>query len=175
MQSESRELVPAWPVYGVLGFLVFFSAIFLYEVIRLSADDTGVPDEELSADTYLDVVMALLEGADPGRGAELLQARGCVTCHGGVNAGRLAPDHNLLAEIAAERRPPLAPEAYIYESILYPGAYHVDGFPDNMPRMYGDLLSEEEIGDIIAYLLIPRMNTPDAPPNSASSTPAPES
>ena len=175
MQSESRELVPAWPVYGVLGILVVFSAVFLYELIRLSADDTGVPDEELNADTYLDRVMPLLENADPGRGAELLQARGCEACHGGENAGRLAPDHNLLAEVAGERRPPLSPEAYIYESILYPGAYHVDGFPDNMPRKYGDLLSEEEIGDIIAYLLIPRTNAPGAPPNSASSTPAPES
>ncbi|MBC8099359.1 MAG: hypothetical protein H7Y11_07945, partial [Armatimonadetes bacterium] len=52
----------------------------------------------------------------------------------------------------ATRRPPLTAEAYLYESILYPTAYEVEGYTGQMPRTYGEL-SDRDLGDIIAYLL----------------------
>jgi hypothetical protein len=43
---------------------------------------------------------------------------------------------------------------YIRTSILHPSAYVVLGFPDNlMPQTYGEVFSETELNDLIAYLL----------------------
>lgn len=46
------------------------------------------------------------------------------------------------------------PEMYIRMSILHPSAFVVPGFPDNlMPQTYAEILSADEINDIVAYLL----------------------
>jgi hypothetical protein len=43
---------------------------------------------------------------------------------------------------------------YIRTSILHPSEYIVPGFPDNlMPQTYGEVFSETELNDLIAYLL----------------------
>lgn len=43
---------------------------------------------------------------------------------------------------------------YMRTSILHPSDFVVPGFPDLlMPQVYGELLSEHEINDIVAYLL----------------------
>ncbi len=43
---------------------------------------------------------------------------------------------------------------YVQESILYPGAYIVEGYPDRvMPRWYGQKLTAGALDKIIAYLL----------------------
>ena len=44
--------------------------------------------------------------------------------------------------------------AYIRTSILDPSAFLVPEFPDNvMPQVYGDLFTEEQINDLVAYLI----------------------
>lgn len=46
------------------------------------------------------------------------------------------------------------PAEYIRTSILHPNEYVVPGFPENlMPQTYGDILSEDQINDLVAYLL----------------------
>lgn len=43
---------------------------------------------------------------------------------------------------------------YIRTSIVDPGAFLVPGFPDHlMPRTYGEIYTESEINDLIAYLI----------------------
>jgi cytochrome c2 len=43
---------------------------------------------------------------------------------------------------------------YFRTSILDPSAFVVPGFPDNlMPKTYGDVFTEDEISDLVAYLL----------------------
>jgi hypothetical protein len=43
---------------------------------------------------------------------------------------------------------------YIRQSIIDPSAYIVESFPDGlMPQNWDEIYSEEEIGDIIAYLM----------------------
>jgi mono/diheme cytochrome c family protein len=71
---------------------------------------------------------------------------GCITCHS------LTPDEVIvgpsMAGIAGRG------EAYIRESILDPDAQLVDGFPaGTMPQVWGDELSEEQLNQIVAYLL----------------------
>jgi hypothetical protein len=63
---------------------------------------------------------------------------------------------SLVALLAAERRPSLTAAAYVYESIIYPGAFIVDDYYNNMPRIYHDQIPDDELGDIIAYLLTPK-------------------
>lgn len=153
-KTDSSSFAKMWPVYLAVAFLVFFGAIFLFEFFELSQGMDGA--EVLTADTYMDVVEPLLTNANPDNGPELLQIHGCNACHAGDNAGRLAPGHVGLNEIAAERRPPLTAAAYIYEAIIYPGAYTVEGFQNNMPRLYDEQIPQDQLGDIIAYLLLPQ-------------------
>ena len=144
-----------WPVYLALAVLIVFAVVFAVELIQLSRDDRGVAEGELTEQTYMDTVNRLLRDADPARGPALLQEHGCNACHGGANADRLAPGFADLWEVAGERHPPLAAEAYVYESIIYPGAYIVEGYPSNMPRIYADRIPDDELGHIIAYLIAP--------------------
>jgi hypothetical protein len=55
---------------------------------------------------------------------------------------------------AASRVPGLDARSYIEQSILEPGAYVVDGFPDGvMPPNLGDRLSDAELQALVDYLL----------------------
>lgn len=108
---------------------------------------------ELSADLYMDVVAPLLEDADPANGAKLIQAQICAACHLLAPESPIAPNFAELAVAAHIRRPPLTAAAYIYESIVDPLAYVVEGYGPSMPQDYREKLSDKEIGDIIAYLL----------------------
>lgn len=57
------------------------------------------------------------------------------------------------AEHSAEESS-IDPVEYIRTSILDPGAYLVPDFPDYlMPRTYGEIFTEAEIDDLIAYIL----------------------
>lgn len=149
-ESKARP-VPRWPVYIVVALVAVFGVVFLILLANLSSRDGGA--EVLTPETYLDIVTPLLVTADPERGSSLVVRHGCIACHAGNAAGRLAPAFDQVARVAAERRPPLTAAAYVYESVVYPGAFTVDGFQSNMPRNYRALLSDAELGHIIAYLL----------------------
>jgi len=153
-QPQNRR-TKQWPVFIALAVLVVFAVFFVIELVQLSQDDRGVDEGELSEQTYVDTVNRLLDDADPDRGPSLVQEHGCNACHGGTNADRLAPGFDDLWEVAAERHPPLTGPAYVYESIIYPGAYIVEGYPSNMPRIYAERIPDDELGHIIAYLVAP--------------------
>lgn len=80
----------------------------------------------------------------------------CSTCHyvKPHRYPRLGPDLAGLGKRAGTRVPGLSAEEYIYESIRLPDEYVVEGFPaSTMNQAYDDRLSDEEIDDIVAYLL----------------------
>jgi mono/diheme cytochrome c family protein len=145
-----------WPVYVALFLLVAFGIIFVVEFIGASENPVeSEPPVTLAADTYVDIVTPLLANADPQNGEALLTKYECVACHRAGAENGIAPPYTGIAERAATRRPPLTAAAYIYESIIHPTAYIVDGFSSAMPQNYSERLSERELGDIIAYLLTP--------------------
>ena len=97
------------------------------------------------------------DGAAGGSGADAGKAlfaqpiigtqAGCGTCHS------LTPDEVVvgpsLAGISNH-----SDEAAIRESILHPDAVLVDGFPaGTMPQVWGDELSDEQLDNIVAFLL----------------------
>lgn len=83
----------------------------------------------------------------------------CVTCHYVQSDNRLLGPGLLNIEQRFEEYDVEAEslEAYMHESILSPAAFIVPAdppFPANiMPRTYGDVFTDEEIDEIITYIL----------------------
>lgn len=79
---------------------------------------------------------------------------GCVTCHS------LSPDHVLVgpslagvAERAGERVEGMTADQYLRHAIVAPADHVVGQFDaDKMPSNYGDLLSDEQLDALVAYL-----------------------
>lgn len=80
---------------------------------------------------------------------------GCSTCHS------LEPDVILVgpslagvADRAGERVADLPAEDYLRQSIIDPDAYTVEGFSASvMPLVWSSVLEEEQINDLVAFLL----------------------
>lgn len=151
---EKNKLSKLWTVYLALGlFLVvgiLFVVAFAFETQTLA--QPIVLSDDLTADTYMTEVASLLVNADAQVGSTLIDRYECGACHR-VGAGRVAPSFVGIAERAGERRPPLRPEAYLYEAIIYPSRFIVSGYANAMPANYASRLTPRELGDIIAYLL----------------------
>ncbi len=141
------------PVYLVIGFLIVFAVIFIYAFTSLQPTETT--PAPITADSYQDRVVSLLANAHPDDAEAAVEKYGCIACHRVGAANGVAPSWVGIAERAATRNPPLTAAAYIYQSITDPGAYVVDGYPDVMPKDFATRISDQELGDIIAYLLTP--------------------
>jgi len=99
------------------------------------------------------------EAKDPiARGRQVFVERGCGGCHTiqGVSAGTIGPNLTQIGEIAATRKEGFSAEDYIRESILSPKAFVVEGFQPLMPQNYGEQLSQQELDDLVAFLLAQR-------------------
>jgi cytochrome c551/c552 len=156
--SSSSAKSARWPVYLVIGLFILVTIIFIGALALTTESELVVTPTvvaELTADTYMDKVTALLHGADASRGALLVEQFGCIACHREGAVNHIAPSYEGIAENAATRRPPLTAAAYIYESIINPLAYIVEGYNPSMPQNFSQQLSDGQLGDIIAYLLTP--------------------
>lgn len=97
-----------------------------------------------------------MEG-DAARGEQLFsQMSGsippCSGCHiPGVSAA--SPDLTGYSAVAGERVPGQSAAEYTFYSITEPGKYVVPGFGNAMYNRYGEVLTEQQIADLIAYLL----------------------
>ncbi len=100
-------------------------------------------------------------GGDPDQGKRIFYEAttgtnaGCRICHS-LEPGVVIVGPSLagIATHAATRVPGLSAEEYLRQSILQPNAYVVEGFPSNqMPQNYAEVLTEEQIEDLIAFLL----------------------
>lgn len=100
---------------------------------------------------------------DPKRGKELYSqtvvgpnaAPGCATCHS-TEPGKVlvGPSHAGIAARAATVVPGITAEEYLKESIINPNAHITEGFTAGvMYQNYGKDLTEQEINDLVAYLL----------------------
>jgi mono/diheme cytochrome c family protein len=105
-----------------------------------------------------------LPAGDPASGEALATSSGCLACHVGTPVGPAwlaSADQPGIGERAEERitagdytGSAATPEQYLFESIVLPDAHIVAGFtPGIMPKGYGELLTEQDLADIIAYML----------------------
>lgn len=106
-------------------------------------------------------IAALVDAADATNGEALFNlfqptaGFACATCHLVISEDRLiGPGLRNIGQNAATRVEGQEALDYIYISIVEPSAYVVDTYPDAlMPSMWSEIYSEEEIADLIAYLL----------------------
>ncbi len=104
---------------------------------------------------------------DPEAGEELFRqtlrltggkAPTCLSCHEVDNNEQLSVGPGLrgIADIAGSRVPDLSAEAYLCQAIVAPREHIVAGYPEDnilMPITYGATLTQQQINDIVAYLL----------------------
>lgn len=131
---------------------------------------TAEPTEEPTAETQSqaappagnDTLSVMVSLANPANGETLFNTSfdtnvgpfACFTCHNvDSEEKKIGPGQLHIGERAATRIEGLSAAQYIYNSITDPNAYIVEGFVENlMPSNYTDLLTEQEIYDIIAYM-----------------------
>ena len=104
-----------------------------------------------------------LEIGDPERGREIYETGGgvieapCRACHsldGSVGPAPNGPSFQGISDRAGDRVPELSSVEYLRQSIVDPSAYVEEGFIDNaMPKGFRILLSEEDIDNLVAFLL----------------------
>lgn len=109
-----------------------------------------------------DITLELPEG-DPQRGEALASSQGCVACHVSTPTGpawEASGDQPGIGERAETRtgQPDYTGAAanahqYLFESIVVPGVYVVEGFAPVMPDNYGETLTEQQVADLIAHML----------------------
>lgn len=80
---------------------------------------------------------------------------GCATCHSlEPDTVIVGPSMAGIGSRAANSVPGLSAEEYIRQSILEPDAHVVEGFvPGLMVQVWQDELSQEQLDDLVAYLL----------------------
>lgn len=92
---------------------------------------------------------------DPANGQTLFVNNACSGCHNVASEDTLVGPGLLNVKYrAGQRVEGMSAVDYIHTSIVDPNAYVVEGFPAGvMVQTYGSTLSEDQINDIIAYLL----------------------
>lgn len=104
-----------------------------------------------------DVKQLNLRGGDIANGQALYTALSCFACHDSSPVA--PPTKGTFIRVVNERLKDPAntgktPEEYLAESILRPNAYVAPGYyPNVMPPIYGDYVSQDELRDLIAYLM----------------------
>ncbi len=138
-------------VYLSAMLFILVTSVFLvaFAVSSRSTDEKAQP---VSRAAYATEVAEALVGASAAMAEALLLEHNCNVCHV-LGDGRVAPLFAGIAERAASRRPHLSAQEYLYESIVFPGVYLVDGYANAMPGNFVERLSSSEIGHIIAHLL----------------------
>lgn len=130
--------------------ILLIGGVFLIEVFSFSEEATAETEttEDLEARAEL-----LLAQGDATRGEALIETYQCAACHVIGAENNIAPPFAGLADRAGERKPPLSAGAYLYESIINPSAYIVEGFQNAMVQNFKDRVTEQDLADLMVYLL----------------------
>ena len=137
-------------ILAIVFVLIFFVIVIVALSMVNNPTDLGTPDPP-SAQSYRARVDALLAIGHPEDGGAVFAKYTCLACH--ASNGDIAPSWTDLVPRAATRRPPMPADAYIYESIVNPGAFVVEGYSDVMPHDFGTLMTDQELADLLTYIL----------------------
>jgi mono/diheme cytochrome c family protein len=100
-------------------------------------------------------ILDLMPAADAANGQALSVSNGCIACHSLEKDVRVVgPSWYSVGTTAGERVAGESAGLYLYTSIVDPNAYINEGYISGlMPLTYKDVLSNEQMADVIAYLL----------------------
>lgn len=149
--SASGRLGPRLALALAVALLLLVAVAFALAFAAASLPESA-PTPAADIPSVATEAAAALDGASARAGEALIESYQCSICHI-AGAGRVAPSFTGIGERAAERRPQMSAAQYLYESIVWPGAYLVDGFANAMPANFARRMTRAEIGHIIAYLL----------------------
>ncbi|MGJ3238079.1 MAG: c-type cytochrome [Anaerolineae bacterium] len=113
-------------------------------VVLTLAGCTGNPTSTIAYD-------ALPTEGDPVNGERLYTARSCNACHVAGASG--APDLEGYGERAGDIVPDQDAREYTFYSIVEPAQHIAEGYGNAMPNNYDEIMTPQEIADLIAYLL----------------------
>ncbi len=146
-------------VLALVGFLVFLVAASLF-LREIPGPRAQVKEEPKAAGPALMVkgnigeFLATLPAGNADTGKKLFTTKACVGCHSLEKGKRLVgPTFYGLVTTAASRNSGQPAREYIYESIVAPNAYLVDGYQGGqMPANYAQQLSPQEMADLLAWI-----------------------
>lgn len=117
---------------------------------------TTVPAIELTAAAHAALAGDAAHGEDIFRNG-LDGAPPCITCHSPTTAGRgtfsIGPGLMGIHERAASRVEGETAVQYIEHSIRHPADFLVPGFNPVMPGIFGEHYSDQDIADLVAFLM----------------------
>lgn len=120
----------------------------------------AIPADVTEAATAESTEAALV--GDPVRGQDIFEhglngAPACANCHNRANSGKVGfavgPGLKEIGERAATRVEGLSAPAYIEQSIRTPSAFVVPGFQNFMYGKFAEDYTDQDIADLVAYLL----------------------
>jgi len=99
-----------------------------------------------------------LPPGDAGSGSKLFEqsindAASCSSCHSLEAVNQAGPGLAGYGAIAGERVSGESAEEYSYWSIVAPSRHLLSGFSNVMPSNYDEVLTEQDIADLIAFML----------------------
>lgn len=118
------------------------------------------PTAEVTAEMTPEQTVMLI--GDPVRGdaifhTGLYNAPACINCHSTTNSGKqgfaLGPGLRGISEAAGTRVEGMTAAQYLEHSIRYPNDYIVSGFRGIMYPSFGVDYSDQEVADLVAYIL----------------------
>ena len=134
-------------------FLLLLALLSAFTLLLVACGGGG--DEEATETTSLADAVARGEALYKGTTIGAASAPGCVTCHSleeGVTL--VGPSHAGIGTAAASRVPGMSAEEYLHQSIVEPDAHLEDDFsPGVMYQNYGTDLTEQQINDLVAFLM----------------------
>lgn len=125
--------------------LVYQTILLLLFAFLLAACGATSPEPTLTPLSPAQAEGKRLFGALPGN---------CATCHS-LEAGVriIGPSLAGVAGAAASRMEGFSAREYLEMSILKPGFYLVEGYPDAMPASLAKQLTSEQLNDLVEFLL----------------------
>ncbi len=137
----------------IAGLALVAAAAFVAVIALTIGNSNSRGDSStITSSSYAIELELIMDAADADIGAGLINEHDCFACHV-LGDGSLSPLFDGIGALAANRRPPLTAAAYLYESIVDPSAFLLEGYSDSMPNTYTESLTHKDIGHIIAYLL----------------------
>jgi len=162
MESEPKPIGPAgrqrstWVWAAGIGAALLVCAaltgasIYVYQAATAQPGTLGGPPAVPTL-----VEFASLPPGVAADGQRLFSGSACTACHSLLpNTVVVGPSLAGVGARALGRKPDYTADEYLLESIVNPNAYIVQGFNRNiMPGTFQTQFSDQELGDLVAFLL----------------------